>query len=489
MGLIKAGMGAIGGVLADQWKEYFYCDSMTPDVLMCKGQKRISNQGRSSNTSAEDNIISNGSVIAVNVGQCMMIVEQGKVVDLCAEPGEYTYDKSTEPSVFTGDLKESVIQVFQRMGKRFTFGGDTGKDQRVYYFNTKEIIGNKYGTPAEIPFKVIEENTGRSLLVRIRCFGEYSYKIVDPILFYSTIAGNAPEQYLRSQWDSQLKSELLTALQPAFGKISAQRIDYTELPMRTMELADALNDVLSNKWRDLRGIEIVSFGVNSVKANEEDEAKLQKVQMGAMMSNPEMRLGVLTDATADGIRNASANEGGMGPMGAFIGMGMANMAGGMAMGNAYGPGGYPPPYGQAPQQPYPPQQPAPAPAPAAAPAGWTCACGHTGNTGNFCSGCGKPKPAPQPAAGGWDCECGAKGNTGKFCSNCGKPQPATPAGWTCSCGSVNQGQFCPNCGSRKPAGAPLYKCDKCGWEPEDPHNPPKFCPRCGDPFNEGDIVK
>ena len=489
MGLIKAGMGAIGGVLADQWKEYFYCDSMTPDVLMCKGQKRISSQGRSSNTSAEDNIISNGSVIAVNVGQCMMIVEQGKVVDLCAEPGEYTYDKSTEPSVFTGDLKESVIQVFQRMGKRFTFGGDTGKDQRVYYFNTKEIIGNKYGTPAEIPFKVIEENTGRSLLVRIRCFGEYSYKIVDPILFYSTIAGNAPEQYLRSQWDSQLKSELLTALQPAFGKISAQRIDYTELPMRTMELADALNDVLSNKWRDLRGIEIVSFGVNSVKANEEDEAKLQKVQMGAMMSNPEMRLGVLTDATADGIRNASANEGGMGPMGAFIGMGMANMAGGMAMGNAYGPGGYPPPYGQAPQQPYPPQQPAPAPAPAAAPAGWTCACGHTGNTGNFCSGCGKPKPAPQPAAGGWDCECGAKGNTGKFCSNCGKPQPAAPAGWTCSCGSVNQGQFCPNCGSRKPAGAPLYKCDKCGWEPEDPHNPPKFCPRCGDPFNEGDIVK
>ena len=327
------------------------------------------------------------------------------------------------------------------------------------------------------------------MLVRIRCFGEYSYKIVDPILFYSTIAGNAPDQYLRSQWDSQLKSELLTALQPAFGKISAQRIDYTELPMRTMELADALNDVLSSKWRDLRGIEIVSFGVNSVKANEEDEAKLQKVQMGAMMSNPDMRMGVLTDATADGIRNASANEGGgMGPMGAFIGMGMANMAGGMAMGNAYGPAGqYPPQYGQ-PQQPYPQQQPPqPAAAPAAA-AGWTCACGHAGNTGKFCANCGQPKPEPKPA-GGWDCACGAKGNTGKFCANCGKPQPEAPAGWTCSCGSVNQGQFCPNCGSRKPAGAPLYKCDKCGWTPEDPHNPPKFCPQCGDPFNEGDIVK
>ena len=368
------------------------------------------------------------------------------------------------------------------MGKRFTFGGDTGKDQRVYYFNTKEIIGNKYGTPAEIPFKVIEENTGRGLLVRIRCFGEYSYKIVDPILFYSTIAGNAPDQYLRSQWDSQLKSELLTALQPAFGKISAQRIDYTELPMRTMELADALNDVLSSKWRDLRGIEIVSFGVNSVKANEEDEAKLQKVQMGAMMSNPEMRMGVLTDATADGIRTAAGNEGGgMGAMGAFIGMNMANMAGGGAMGNAYGPAGQYPP-----QQPYGQQPPQPA-APAAA-AGWVCACGHAGNTGKFCANCGQPKPEPKPA-GGWDCACGAKGNTGKFCANCGKPQPAAPAGWTCSCGSVNQGQFCPNCGSRKPADAPLYKCDKCGWQPEDPHNPPKFCPQCGDPFNEGDIVK
>ena len=259
--------------------------------------------------------------------------------------------------------------------------------------------------------------------------------------------------------------------------------------MRTMELADALNDVLSSKWRDLRGIEIVSFGVNSVKANEEDEAKLQKVQMGAMMSNPDMRMGVLTDATADGIRNASANEGGgMGPMGAFIGMGMANMAGGMAMGNAYGPAGqYPPQYGQ-PQQPYPQQQPPqPAAAPAAA-AGWTCACGHAGNTGKFCANCGQPKPEPKPA-GGWDCACGAKGNTGKFCANCGKPQPEAPAGWTCSCGSVNQGQFCPNCGSRKPAGAPLYKCDKCGWTPEDPHNPPKFCPQCGDPFDEGDIVK
>ena len=158
MGLIKAGMGAVGGVLADQWKEFFYCDSMPPDVLMMKGQKRTG--GRSSNTGGEDNIISNGSVIAVNNGQCMMIVEQGKVVDLCAEPGEYTYDQSSEPSLFTGGLnKESVMPYSNRWGDVYLWRR-YGKDQRVYFFNTKEIVGNKYGTPSEIPFKVVDADTG-----------------------------------------------------------------------------------------------------------------------------------------------------------------------------------------------------------------------------------------------------------------------------------------------------------------------------------------
>ena len=338
MGLIKAGMGAVGGVLADQWKEFFYCDSMPPDVLMMKGQKRTG--GRSSNTGGEDNIISNGSVIAVNNGQCMMIVEQGKVVDLCAEPGEYTYDQSSEPSLFTGGLnKESVIAVFKQMGRRFTFGGDTGKDQRVYFFNTKEIVGNKYGTPSEIPFKVVDADTGLKLSVRIRCFGEYSYKIVDPILFYTNVAGNASDSYERSQIDGQLKSELLTALQPAFAKISAQRIDYTDLAGHTFEIAEALNEVLSKKWTELRGLAIVSFGVNSVKANEEDEAKIQKIQMGMAMSNPAMGAGVLVDAQSDAMRTAAGNEGGMGAAFGFMGMNMAGAAGGMNASNLYGMAG------------------------------------------------------------------------------------------------------------------------------------------------------
>ncbi len=466
MGLIKAAIGSMGGVFADQWKEFIYCDSLDADTLMVKGQKRTSSQGRSSNTTAEDNIISNGSRIAVNVGQCMIIVEQGKVVELCNEPGEYVYDKSTEPSIFTGDLKTGVKDMLKKMGERFTFGGDPGKDQRVYYFNMKEILGNKYGTPNEIPFKSFDNVTGQVLTMRIRCFGEYSYHIMDPLLFYTNVAGNTADRYDRSNLDSMLRAELRTALQPAFAKLSSLKIDYTELPGYTMEMADALNDILSKKWRELRGIEIVSFGVDSIKANEDDEAKLQKVQMGLSLSNPSIAMGVMADATADAMKTAAANEGGMGAAMGFMGMNMANGAGaGM--------------YGQMAAQ----QQ---AMAQQAAAAGWTCPCGQTGNTGKFCSGCGKPKEEPK-AADAWDCECGAKGNTGKFCTECGKPKPAAPAGWTCpSCHTVNQGKFCMNCGAKKPEAAPLYKCDKCGWQPEDPQHPPKFCPQCGDPFDEND---
>ncbi|MEE3452680.1 SPFH domain-containing protein [Dialister sp.] len=432
MGLIKAGIGAIGGVLADQWKEFFYCDSMTPDILMMKGEKKISRFSRSSNTGGEDNIISNGSKIAVNNGQCMMIVESGKVVDLCAEPGEYTYDKSTEPSIFTGSLGDGVKEIFHQIGRRFTFGGDTGKDQRVYYFNLKEIVGNKYGTPAEVPFKVSDQATGLNLLVRIRCFGEYSYKITNPILFYTNVAGNVADTYDRKMLDSQLKSELLTALQPAFAKLSAQHIDYAELPGHTFEMADALNEVLSKKWRDLRGIEIVSFGMNSVKANEEDEAKIQKMQMGAAMSRPDIAMGALADATTDAMRTAAGNEGNMGAAVGFMGMNMAGNAGsGMYQAMAE--------QAEKARAEYQAQQ--------KKTSGWTCpACGAEGNTGKFCSNCGKPKPEEKKP---WDCpSCGQKGNTGNFCANCGAPRPT---GWTCpSCGTMNQGKFCTNCGTKKP---------------------------------------
>lgn len=335
MGLIKAALGAAGGVLADQWKEYFYCESIPADILAVKGQKRTS--GRSSNTKGSDNIITNGSIIAVADGQCMLIVEQGKVVEVCAEPGEFTFDASTEPSIFSGDLGESIGQVFQTIGKRFTFGGEAPKDQRVYYFNTKELIGNKYGTASPVPFRVVDQRAGIDIDISIRCFGEYSYRVTNPLLFYTNVCGNVEAGYERSQIDSQLKTELLTALQPAFARISDMGIRYSALPGHTTELAQALNEELSAKWRDLRGLEIVSFGVSSVKASEEDEKMIKELQRNAAFMDPTRAAAHLVGAQASAMQSAAANPN-TGPAMAFMGMNMAGQVGGMNTQNLYAMG-------------------------------------------------------------------------------------------------------------------------------------------------------
>ena len=476
MGLIQAAMGAAGGVLADQWREYFYCESIPESVMAVKGQRRVT--GRGSNKGV-DNIISNGSIIAVADGQCMMIVEQGKIVELCAEPGEFVYDTSTEPSIFSGDLGDALMATFKNIGKRFTFGGEAPKDQRVYYFNTKELIGNKYGTPSPVPFRVVDQSAGIDIDISIRCFGEYSYRIANPILFYTNVCGNVSESYTRDKLEGQLKTELLTALQPAFAKISDIGIRYSALPGHTLELSQALNEVLSGKWRDLRGLEIVSFGVSSVKASEEDEQMLKQMQQAKAYMNPGMAAANLARAQATAMQDAANNQGGAAM--AFMGMNMAQNAGGFNAQQLYQMGA---------QQPaaQPVQQPAAPANPAPAANAWVCACGATA-TGKFCPECGAKKPEPKPAAEGWKCpQCGAAA-TGKFCPECGAKKPeAQPEGWTCSCGAVNKGKFCAECGKPKPAAAPQYKCDKCGWEPEDPRHPPKFCPECGDPFDTGDIV-
>ena len=437
MGLISAALGAASGVLADQWKEYFYCEALPADVICVKGQKKTSGRGSNNGT---DNVISNGSVIAVADGQCMIIVDQGKVVDICAEPGEYTYDVSSEPSLFYGSLSETIPAVFAAIGKRFTFGGEVPKDQRVYYFNTKEIVGNKYGTPSPVPFRVVDKNIGLDVDIAIKCFGEYSYRVTNPILFYTNVCGNVTGTYKREQIDGQLKSELLTALQPAFAKISDMGIRYSSLPGHTTEMADALNEVLSKKWAELRGVEIVSFGISSVKASEEDEQMIKELQKAAALRDPTMAAASIAGAQADAMRDAANNAGGAAV--GFMGMNMAASTGGMDPASLYAMGA------------------AQGTAPAAA----------------------------EPAAEGWTCSCGKTGNTGKFCGECGAPKPEPAESWTCGCGTVNTGRFCSECGQPKPADAPKYKCATCGWEPEDPANPPKFCPQCGDPFDEKDTV-
>ena len=470
MGLIKAGIGALGGTLADQWKEFFYCEAMDKEVMVTKGQKRVS--GRSSNTKGNDNIISNGSGIAVADGQCMIIVEQGKIVEVCAEPGEFTYDTSTEPSIFSGSLGKGIISTFKTVGKRFTYGGDTGKDQRVYYFNTKELIDNKFGTPNPIPFRVVDSKIGLDADVSIRCSGVYSYKIADPLLFYTNVCGNVEREYTRDELDSQLKTEFISALQPAFGKLSDMELRPNQIVSHTSELEDAMNQALSAKWGELRGLKVVSIALGSVTLPEEDAEMIKQLQRTAVMRDPTMAGATLVGAQADAMRAAASNE--SGAMTGFMGMGMAMNAGGaMNAQNLFA-------MGQQHQQ-----QQAEPPKDANGMERWKCSCGAEAS-GKFCPECGAKKPEPT-LSGAWKCKCGATA-TGKFCPECGSPKMADTDSWSCSCGAQNKGKFCQNCGSKKPAGVPQYRCDKCGWEPEKGSTPPKFCPECGDPFDDGDIV-
>ncbi len=383
MGLIKAGLSAIGSTMADQWKEFFYCDAMSADVLVSKGQKRVS--GRSANVSGSDNIITNGSGIAVANGQCMIIVEQGEVVEFSAEPGQYTYDTSTEPSIFQGDLKDSIMETFKTIGKRFTYGGDTGKDQRIYYFNTKEIPGNKFGTPNPVPFRVVDKNIGLDVDISVRANGLYSYRIVDPLLFYTNVTGNVAGEFRREEIDGTLRSEFLNALQPAFAKISQMGIRYSELPGHTMELSDAMNEVLSKKWGELRGLEILTVSINSITAPKEDEDMIKELQRSAVYRDPSMAGATIVGAQADAMREAAKNPGGA--MGGFIGMGMARDAGGV------NPESF---YKMAEEK----KEREPE---------------ETGER--------KSQPGPNPQGARWFCpECGTE-NYGKFCTNCGTKKP------------------------------------------------------------------
>ena len=393
MGLIKAALGSLNSLLADQWREYYYCDSMEENVLVVKASKRTSS--RSSNTKGSADVISNGSVIAVNEGQCMMIVQQGQIVEFTAEPGAYTWDSSAEPSVFYGKLGDNLKGSWETLKRRFTFGADTAMDQRVYFFNMKELVGNKYGTPSPVPFRVVDSNIGLDMDIGIRCNGEYSYRISDPMMFYKNVCGNVAQSYTRDDLDSQLKAEFMTSLQPAFARISDMGIRYSSLPAHTLELAQAMNQTLSEKWGTLRGITLVSVAVNSVTASPEDEATIKELQKSAVFRNTNMAAAHLVQAQAEAMKAAAANENGA--MMGFMGMNMAQQSGGFNAQKLY----------------------------------------EMNNT---------PAAAQAPAQT-WKCGCGNE-NTGKFCSECGASKSSAP--WKCQCGSVNTGKFCPNCGAKKP---------------------------------------
>lgn len=386
MGLIKAFGGAARTTLADQWKEFIYCDAMSADVLMQRGQARIGD--KSSNTKRDENIISDGSKVAVNEGQCMLIVENGRIVDFCAEPGEYLYQTGTEPSMLDSGwhgLKES----FKKVGKRFTFGGQPENDQRVYYINTKEIMGNKVGV-GEVPFRDSEFG----FTIMLKGYGTYSYRITDPIMFYVNVCGNVQDTFRRSQIDEQLKTEVQHNLQPALGKIALKGIAYDQLPLYTNEIADQLNQELTEDWVQNRGISVVAVALASITPDAESAKKIAQFQESRVYTNTRMMGARLGGAQANAMENASKND--AGAMTGFMGLGMAQQAGGA-------------------------------------------------NVASFFEN--SPEPA---AANGWSCPaCGGK-NTGNFCQNCGAKKPEGGETWTCACGTASQGKFCPNCGAKKP---------------------------------------
>lgn len=456
MGLIRAAISAVGGTMADQWKEFFICESLDADVLAVKGQKRIGS--RSANKKGSDNLITSGSGIAVADGQCALIVEQGKIVEVCAEPGEYTYDASTEPTIFSGNLGSSLDQVFDVIGKRFTYGGDTGKDQRIYYINTKELIDNKFGTPNPVPFRVVDRNIGLDVDVAVRCSGVYSYRISNPLLFYANVCGNIEQEYRREELDHQLKTEFISALQPAFAKISDLEIRPNALPGHVTELCDAMNEALTGKWANTRGITVVSVAIGTIDLPKEDAEMIKQAQKTAILRDPMMAAATLTEAQAGAMKTAAGNS--AGAMTGFMGMGVAAQNGGMNAQNLYQMGAEMAQHNAGQNQQNVSSQP------------------HMTAPG---------KGGEKEAAGKWICACGAVNEKEwKFCQECGKERPQE--GWICSCGAENKGKFCTECGKPRPKGTPVYQCDKCGWKPEDPKNPPKFCPECGDPFDANDIV-
>lgn len=448
MGLIQSAFVATSSALGDSWKEFFYCDALPADVLVVKGMKKTSTF---SSNKGNNNIITNGSKIAVSDGQCMIIVDQGQVVEVCAVPGEYTYDMSTEPSLFGGNLSSNIKETFKIIGKRISFGGDTAHDQRVYYFNLKELTDNKFGTQNPVPFRMTYDDIGRSFTVGVRCNGVFSYRISDPLLFYTNVCGNVTGQYTRSNIDQQLKSEFLNALNPAFAKLSQDGLRYDELPLHTVELSNAMESVLSPQWSQKRGLEVVSVAINSVTISKDDEERIKKFEDTAWNRDASNAAAMLVNAQANAMTSAASNPNGA-SMG-FYGMNMAQQAGGLNAQALFQMG--------ANQQ--------------KSANSWKCSCG-TQNTGKFCANCGSPKPT---ASGTWKCSCGAE-NTGKFCAECGKPKPTSSGTWKCSCGAENTGKFCSECGSPKPSEKKVFSCSTCGWTTFDVNNLPKFCPECGE---------
>lgn len=417
MGLIRAAAGALGGALADSWLEYITAGDMGPTTVVTKGVQ-VTKGKRGSNRKGTPDIISNGSRIEVGPNQMMILMDSGRIMDYTAEQGCYEVYLSTAPSMFNGELKDSVRETFER----FKFGGQPGKSQQVYFINLQEIRGIRFGT--RNPLQYFDHFYNAELFVR--CHGTYSVKITDPLKFFMEVVPRNAERVDFGDLNDQFNAEFLTALQTAIGEMAMEGVSISTLPAKTMELSKFMSKVLDDDWTQNRGMEIVSAAIASLSYDEESKSLIHMRNQGAMMADPTIREGYVQGAVAKGLQDAGSNTAGAGQ--AFMAMGMGMQGAGNFMASASQTNWQQMQHQQTAAQT--PQN------------GWTCGCGAV-NTGKFCTNCGSPKPAP---AGHWTCDCGAV-NTGNFCTNCGTPKPAS-AVWTCSCGAVNTGNFCTNCGKK-----------------------------------------
>ena len=482
-------LGAFGGAMNQaMYQEYFTSGSMAGDIIMKRAEQVKANG--STNNKSDANVISNGSMIDVQSNQCMIIVENGKVVEACMEPGRFTYDTSIAPSFFAGEGKfgEKIKNVAKEMWEQAKVGGQRHNTQRIYFINMGILDKSLNWGAGDIEFQHSEQIPGAaplSIPITLKGYGTARLRIERPMDFYE----NYGAKYAGGDNSATITMDMLdeTFFTAAKHKVTESIVTaITELsnskPMRVNQIMSVDNmkemRALVNSQMDETDLSRIGFDfyeftvAGGFKMNPEDRDAIKDLQFRATTaSNINLANYDVQKDIAAGFKDAGKSGGVSG----IMGMGVA-MGGGMGgLGNMQQQNN---PYQQ-------PQLAAVTPASAPAADGWTCACGATA-TGKFCNNCGAKKPEPKPA-NGWVCSCGATA-TGKFCPECGakKPEATAADGWTCSCGHVNQGKFCQECGAKKPVGAPLYRCDKCGWQPEDPKNPPKFCPECGDRFDEND---
>lgn len=414
MGLISAAVSSVSGVLSDSWKEVIEPDDMSDSTLLVKGVA----VRKGSNKKGTDNYVSNGSVIHVYPNTLMLLMDGGKIVDYSAQEGYYEVNNSSAPSIFNGELKDSVKETW----KRFQFGGVPSQKQYVYYINTAEIKGIKFGT--RNPVNYFDNFYNAELF--LRAHGSYSIKITDPIKFFTEFAPKGTDRIEIKDLSEQLFNEFMDALQSAINQMSVDGVRISAITSKSRELSKYMADVLDADWNDLRGIEVCSVGLASISYDDESKALINMRNKGAMMSDPTIREGFVQSSVAQGMQAAGSNT--SGAANAFMGMGMGMNAAGGFMSAASQTNAAQMAQQQAAQQ-------------NQAANGWKCSCG-TVNTGNFCSGCGSKKPENTS----WTCSCGTT-NTGRFCSNCGSPKPAGE--WVCSCGTKNTGNFCSGCGAKR----------------------------------------